>query len=208
MSTSVFIGLLNNSSPHLLQCVGVYMCVGHIALDRESLRMRLVWNFKGTFIRPERDISHQLEVPRYMMMSEERCSAEGLASAVRVPGVWDSLAALNEFWFNQGSSAQTVWFKCRSLLGRSDSLKAISTKTHLLWDFCYLLNILEHKIQKNSCTGTRIKEPDKKTDHLIKISILLTVKWWNSYVYQCSNEHVSKYLTIIFKRIVIFLEII
>lgn len=169
------------------------MCVGHIALDRESLRMRLVWNFKGTFIRPERDISHQLDVPRYMMMSEERCSAEGTcARGLRLAGSAEWI-----LWFNQGTSPQTMWFKCRSLLGRSDSLKAISTKTRLLWDFCYLLNILEHKIQNNQLhrhTYQRTRQKDWSFDkdfNLVDCKMVeqLCVPMFKWARFQISNDY-------------------
>lgn len=47
--TSVFIGPLNNSSPQLLERVGVYLRVGHIALDRnhESPRTQSCLEFQG-----------------------------------------------------------------------------------------------------------------------------------------------------------------
>lgn len=57
--------------------------------------------------------------------------AEGLG-LVRVPGIICKGLRLNELilWFSHGTWAETLRIKCQSLLGRSNWLKAISTKTH------------------------------------------------------------------------------
>lgn len=164
--TSVFIFPLNNSSPQFLQCVGVYTVYawGILHFIVNPCGHGLVLNFKGTFIRPEQDISHQL-VSRYMMMSEEQSLAESVALALCVPGVWDSLAALNEFY---DSTMETQRRRCGSNVDHSSADPTCSwllAQKHISFEkFVTFWISWSTKYKTTSCTGMqRINEPSKKT---------------------------------------------
>ncbi len=111
--------------------------------------------------------------------------AEGLG-LVRVPGIICKGLRLNELilWFSHGTWAETLRIKCQSLLGRSNWLKAISTKTHS-FEICVEFPTAEKQ------TASYIKELGRLfTKNLFLIYFFINEMDVKAVGYQ----HYSKYL--------------